>query len=402
MQRQPQQQRRRRWWWLPCRILLYGAGVVFLMIALAMQLIAGTRTAFVVNNNINALSSSYYHSTNSTMTDLNDWEKQIHSILSYRTRSSSNVANDSNSGNNNNSSSSINATTTPSLSSSVDMKKTQQQQQQASTVAVRLGDHPHGGAYDANGNPGYVADVTAVRRWMLNAYYGRSSSNIVDNGTTTGTPPSPQQPLRRDWLLFRDDAEMAGICNGEPGTGFEGKAGYHLLTNKVIVGGPTPVPLLLQHQANSTNVSSTTSRSSSASSTTTTTRPLDEQQQQQRQQRRVTRAANNIKILCVIYSHAGNNNRITGVAETWGWKCDGFFAASTMTIMMHGNDRHDTASLSSLSGNSNTTTNTNTNMPLGYGSVNLSHAGPESYSNMWQKTQSIWAYVHDNFLSTLR
>jgi hypothetical protein len=33
----------------------------------------------------------------------------------------------------------------------------------------------------------------------------------------------------------------------------------------------------------------------------------------------------------------------------------------------------------------------------GYGAVNLTHHGPEHYGNMWQKTRSILAYLHDHY-----
>jgi glycoprotein-N-acetylgalactosamine 3-beta-galactosyltransferase len=47
-------------------------------------------------------------------------------------------------------------------------------------------------------------------------------------------------------------------------------------------------------------------------------------------------------------------------------RCDGFFAASNKTD----------ASL---------------------GAVNIPHAGPETYLNMWQKVRSIWSYVYDTY-----
>jgi len=58
---------------------------------------------------------------------------------------------------------------------------------------------------------------------------------------------------------------------------------------------------------------------------------------------------------------------LQSVVDAWAWKCDGFFAASTLT-----------------------------NETLG--AVDLPHQGVESYGNMWQKTRSIWAYIHDNYV----
>jgi hypothetical protein len=54
-------------------------------------------------------------------------------------------------------------------------------------------------------------------------------------------------------------------------------------------------------------------------------------------------------------------------ALSWGYKCDGFLAFSNET-------------LSNL------------------GLVDLLHNGLEEYDNMWQKTRSIWAYIHDHYL----
>ncbi len=31
-------------------------------------------------------------------------------------------------------------------------------------------------------------------------------------------------------------------------------------------------------------------------------------------------------------------------------------------------------------------------------SINIPHLGPESYMNMWQKTRSIWKYIHNYYL----
>ena len=57
------------------------------------------------------------------------------------------------------------------------------------------------------------------------------------------------------------------------------------------------------------------------------------------------------RIFCHIYTIEQNNERVQAIRETWGQKCDGFMAASTVT---------------------NRTLNT----------VNISHQGPEEYKNM--------------------
>ena len=77
------------------------------------------------------------------------------------------------------------------------------------------------------------------------------------------------------------------------------------------------------------------------------------------------------KILCAIYTHEKKHDAVTAVGETWGWRCDGFFAASTKTV-------------------------TDPKEP-GLGAVDLPHEGKEEYANMWQKVRSMWAYVNDNY-----
>jgi hypothetical protein len=76
---------------------------------------------------------------------------------------------------------------------------------------------------------------------------------------------------------------------------------------------------------------------------------------------------NKTRILCAVYTTAASHNRIAAIVDTWGWKCDGFLAASTVT-----------------------------NVSLG--TVDLPHAGPENYGNMWQKTRSMLAFLHDTSL----
>ena len=73
------------------------------------------------------------------------------------------------------------------------------------------------------------------------------------------------------------------------------------------------------------------------------------------------------KLLCAIYTYHKNHNRIEAVADSWGWKCDGFLAASTLT--------NETI-----------------------GAVDLPHVGEEMYDNMWQKTRSIIGYIYDNYM----
>jgi hypothetical protein len=73
------------------------------------------------------------------------------------------------------------------------------------------------------------------------------------------------------------------------------------------------------------------------------------------------------RILCMVYTYEGSHDRLAAIAETWGRRCDGFFAASNAT------DEE-------------------------IGALDLTHAGDESYGNMWQKIRSTWAYAYDHFL----
>jgi hypothetical protein len=68
-----------------------------------------------------------------------------------------------------------------------------------------------------------------------------------------------------------------------------------------------------------------------------------------------------------VYTYAGHHDQVADLADTWGWRCDGFFAASTRT------DRS-------------------------IGAVDLPHKGKERYDNMWQKTRSMVAFMYDHYL----
>lgn len=72
------------------------------------------------------------------------------------------------------------------------------------------------------------------------------------------------------------------------------------------------------------------------------------------------------KIFCHVYTTAKNHDRIQAIRETWGQRCDGFLAASTVT------DKSVDA-------------------------VNIPHIGKEAYNNMWQKVRAMWSYVYDHY-----
>jgi len=73
-----------------------------------------------------------------------------------------------------------------------------------------------------------------------------------------------------------------------------------------------------------------------------------------------------VKIFCHVYTTSKSYSLIQTIRQTWGHRCDGFLAASTVT------DRSVDA-------------------------VNIPHEGKESYSNMWQKSRSMWSYVYDHY-----
>jgi hypothetical protein len=220
--------------------------------------------------------------------------------------------------------------------------------------------HPHAGARDADGNWGYVADVTRIRRWMLQRYREAAGANTTSSTSLAEAgdellPPSSYLPLAVD--------EIETVCGTQPGKGFEGKHGWDVVI-KVVLNGPNPLPLPSSENRPTSPEPRIDTKSNNSSSTPyvpptyiiTTPEPNGVSQK---------------KILCGIYSYDKMDYRIQGVSETWGWRCDGFLPVSTVTI--------DDPAI------------------RGYGSVDVPHYGPEEYKNMWQKTRSILAYMYDNY-----
>ncbi len=177
--------------------------------------------------------------------------------------------------------------------------------------------HPHAGARYPDGKFGYVADVTSVRRRHLEQYSDDQNGENGNVGVSVG-----------EYLIPPDHDEFDYYCELPPGEGWEGVEGLKLMTEKVEIGGPTPLPDGEEAQGGEVE------------------KP---------------------KVLCLLYTYEKNHDRVEAVANTWGWKCDGFLAASTLT--------NETI-----------------------GTVDLPHVGEEAYNNMWQKTRSIWGYVHDNYV----
>jgi hypothetical protein len=175
-------------------------------------------------------------------------------------------------------------------------------------------------------------------------------SASLAEGVDEVLPPSSYLPLRSN--------EAEEVCGTQPGKGIEGKHGWDVVI-KVVLDGPNPLPL-----PNSEKHPTRGPEPSTSSSTPyvppkyiiSTPEP---------------NGRSKGKILCGIYTYDKMDYRIQGVSETWGWRCDGFLPASTVTI--------DDPAI------------------RGYGSVDVPHYGPEEYNNMWQKTRSILAYMYDNY-----
>ncbi|KAL3938313.1 MAG: hypothetical protein SGBAC_006753 [Bacillariaceae sp.] len=198
------------------------------------------------------------------------------------------------------------------LSQEGPIKKTESAEELSSVTTTRQ--HPHAGARFANGSYGYVADVTIVRQQMLKSLHQNSNMN------QERTPAMAYLPLNSE--------ELETVCNSEPrDSSLERKAGWRLLRRMKV---------------NETSVQSNNLEASGS------------------------------KILCAIYTYEKKHKAVTAIGETWGWRCDGFFAASTKTV----------------------TESTET----GFGAIDLPHKGEEEYENMWQKVRSIWAYAHDNYI----
>jgi hypothetical protein len=193
-------------------------------------------------------------------------------------------------------------------------------------------DHPHVGAKDETGGWPYVPDVEAIRRAVLQRIQHDPNS----------TDPNHYLPLEPN----------STVCQEAPGEGFEQPDGYKVLRDYLELDGPDPLPEehapikevwhstrggnLLRHRA-----------APIANRTPDNVRPP--------------------RILCGVYTHESRHGNLRDIAETWGWRCDGFYAASTKT------DR-------------------------AIGAVHLPHQGDEAYENMWQKTRSMVAFMYDYYL----
>jgi hypothetical protein len=167
--------------------------------------------------------------------------------------------------------------------------------------------------------------------------------------------PSTQRlkPINyNDYLLLYHEKD---ICTSGTNVGSEGEGGHEVL-EKIKHGIHASSTFLNYQQQVILNLTNTTIISSNLSATVPVIGLHNTI---------MTARAKRSRILCLIYTvhypPSYVNPNLKAQAETWGAECDGFIAASNYTD-------HAT------------------------GSIDL-----ESYSNMWQKVRSMWAYVYDHY-----
>jgi hypothetical protein len=192
---------------------------------------------------------------------------------------------------------------------------------------VSTADHPHAGARDADGFWNYVPDVTFLRRKVLY-----------------------ELGAKVPFLYFPLEPEFwEEVCEVAPGHGVEGWEGYELL-RLVQLNGPDPVPETFNSSVAAGFNETATARMTPTVPTTSNFNRVSSP-----------------RILCAVYTYEGKHQQLKAIVETWGWRCDGFFAASTKT-------------------------------DPDLGAVDLPHLGEEVYENMWQKTLYILAFIFDNYI----
>lgn len=183
-------------------------------------------------------------------------------------------------------------------------------------------DHPNKGARHPDGvSFGYIAKTNLVRDNFWNIYHQESGRRLWK--------PKSEPPMQ--FLPFSNQTELNVVCNTNLTEGIEGPGGWKVLQH------------ILVNSSNPTNGSAVVDDDHVISSG---------------------------RILCVTITHEGAHHRLPGIRESWAWRCDGYFAASTRTIV----DPHD----------------------QGFGAVDIPHAFNETYGNLWNKLRSILSYVYRN------
>jgi len=175
-------------------------------------------------------------------------------------------------------------------------------------------------AIDTQGNRGYIADPTLFRRLVLQWHEQHQNTTYWDRIQYYPSNPIGKNPIN-------NELSMDHICSltEASGSGNElNDRGIKIITEYVKVDR---TPILRKGCTESP--------------------PLKHERP---------------KLFCGIYTHGPQRNFTRLSALSYGWKCDGFLAFSTITAPK-------------------------------LGMVGILHKGDENYHNMVQKTRSIWSYI---------
>jgi hypothetical protein len=141
----------------------------------------------------------------------------------------------------------------------------------------------------------YVADVTIVQRLIIQQQQQSQQQHHDNDCVVASSTFLPMNATEQDAIC--QAAPSIHDNQGDDHTGDADAAGWKVLTETIQVANTTDNPVADDNE-NNNNTTATTPRR---------------------------------RILCAIYSHAERQWQIQAVAQTWGWRCDGFLAASTAT-----------------------------------------------------------------------
>jgi hypothetical protein len=102
--------------------------------------------------------------------------------------------------------------------------------------------HPHAGARDAEGNWGYVADVTRIRRWMLQRYREAAGDKTTVSSASSSSVEATYEALPPSSYLPLTAKEAQKVCGEKLSRGYTDKRGWNAVS-KVVLDGPNPLPL---------------------------------------------------------------------------------------------------------------------------------------------------------------
>jgi hypothetical protein len=199
--------------------------------------------------------------------------------------------------------------------------------------------HPHAGARSQTGQLGYIADPTALKRGREHFLNKLSPSHNNDDND--------------------DNNEQEGLLFWQALEGYQKEYRLGTLYGKEILSSEYTCafgPGQGMEQDSGYKLLVEKIRVYNDSTTTTAERGGA-----------IQPPSSSPRILCAIYSYSGMRDLARTQALLWGYKCNGFLVFSNETIPS-------------------------------LGMVNLLHQGEESYNSMWQKTRSIWTYIHEHYL----